>query len=109
MSFRLFMVSLVAFAAKPCPGRSPLQNSEGAPPCGGTPPGAVPMPTGTTKSLLGRSRLVLAAPVSQSLADQARILPDHGLDFRCDILVLGKKKLGILAALADPVALEGEP
>jgi hypothetical protein len=69
------------------------------------PSGAVPMPTGTT-SIVRRRVRVVGRSMRESLADETGILADEAFDPGRHILVRLKEILGILAALADAVAVE---
>src|SRR5262249_57460929 len=61
-------------------------------------------------SRLFRRVLVLALLAGEnSLGDEAGILPDRGLDLGGDVGVGPEEGLGVLAALADALAVVGEP
>src|SRR5262249_34003894 len=55
--------------------------------------------------------LALSALVAgqNPLGDEARVLPDRGLDLGGNVGIGLEKRLGILAALADSLAVVGEP
>ena len=52
---------------------------------------------------------IVGRRMRQSLADEARILADQGLDLGRHVLVGLKEILGVLAALADAIAVERVP
>src|SRR5919201_6815976 len=61
-------------------------------------------------SQLFRGVFVLALLAGEnSLGDEAGILPDRGLDLGGDVRVGLEEGLGVLAALADALAVIGEP
>gem|GEM_PF-6517307 len=43
------------------------------------------------------------------LGDQARVLPDRRLDAGCDVGIVAQERFCVLAALADALAVMGEP
>src|SRR5216684_7267213 len=43
------------------------------------------------------------------LGDQARVLPDRCLDAGCDVGIVAQERFCVLAALADALAVMGEP
>src|ERR1700694_1880596 len=60
----------------------------------------------------GAVRLVLAGAglrIEDALGDDAGILPDRRFDFLGDLRVLLEEELGVLAALAEALAVVGEP
>src|SRR5262245_60460573 len=96
--------------------------SHGVRPEGLTPSSALPaMPLAAAGvGLVGRPeaarpvlRLVrlfaLGGSLQHLIDDQPGVLADRLLDLVCDLRVLLQERLGVLAALADALAVEGEP